>query len=280
MKEKFNIKSSDGLNLVLKLNAVENPQILVLLVHGMGEHKGRYQHVIEFFNQHRIAVLSIDLRGHGESEGQRGHTPSFHHLMQDLNLFIEFANQLFPSIKKVLYAHSMGGNLALNYLCLFPNNIFSAAIVTSPYIRLAFDPPKWKIILGNIAAKIYPKLSQKTGLDENAISRNKDVIHKYMNDSLVHDRITASFFKHVHQAGETLLLNSKQIQTPLLLMHGTGDRITSYKASIALNEALINDHTLKLWPNFYHELHNEPEQQEVFDYVIQWLIDKDLLLKL
>jgi len=264
------LQTNDDLTLHGTIYAPMDPKALVVLIHGMGEHFGRYAHVAEFFTQNGYAFAGMDLRGHGRSQGKRGHTPSYEHLMNDIELFISTIQVHFPELPLFIYGHSMGGNLVLNALIRRALPI-TAAVISAPYLKLAFEPPKWKTVLGKISAKYLPELTQPTGLDTRALSRDSNVILAYNKDSLVHDKITSSFFVNVHFAGPYVLEHAAKINVPLLLMHGTEDKLTSHGATQELHERIPERSELKLWEGFYHELHNEPEQEELLSYVTQWL---------
>lgn len=264
------LQTHDDLTLHGAIYAPKDPKALVVLIHGMGEHFGRYQHVAAFFNQTGYALAGIDLRGHGKSEGKRGHTPSYEDLMKDFALLISTVQEDFPELPIFIYGHSMGGNLVLNALIRRSLPI-TAAVISAPYLKLAFEPPKWKTVLGKISAKWLPELTQPTGLDTKALSRDPNVILAYNNDPLVHDKITSSFFVNVHFAGPYALEHAAKIKVPLLLMHGTKDQLTSHWATQELHEKIPERSELKLWEGFYHELHNEPAQKELLSFVTEWL---------
>lgn len=271
MSKIFELTTSDGLHLAGEYYtpAGELKGIIVLL-HGMGEHFGRYKHVAEFFMTIGYATVGIDHRGHGKSQGKKGHTPSYDQLMNDIDLLLKKANELFPGIPVVLYGHSMGGNLAANFAIRRKPTI-KGMIVTDPYFKLAFNPPGWKVTLGKISAGIIPGLTQPTGLELAALSRDESVVTAYKNDPLVHDKITSAFFVNVHTAATYPIEHAKELTIKTLAMHGTADRLTSMKGTeeFANNNPQMID--LKLWDGFYHEIHNEPEKQQVFDYIAGWL---------
>ena len=253
------VKTEDKLDLVLYSSSVKNPRAVIFLVHGMGEHAKRYAHVIEYFKNVNIATVAIDLRGHGNSEGQRGHMPSFDHMMHDLTLSLAHVTNDYKGTPVILYGHSMGGNLILNYLLRNSDGIIGA-IATGPYLRLGFDPPKWKVLLAKLSANIYPALSQPTGLERVALARSPQIIDEYENDPLVHDRMTASFFINIHQAGINAIARSKELEIPILLMHGSEDRLTSPEGSKDFHANAGSNVTFHLLEGLYHEVHNEPFQ--------------------
>ena len=264
------VKTEDQLDLVLYSSSVKNPRAVIFLVHGMGEHAKRYAHVIEYFKNVNIATVAIDLRGHGNSEGQRGHMPSFDHMMHDLTLSLAHVTNDYKGIPVILYGHSMGGNLILNYLLRNSDGVIGA-IATGPYLRLGFDPPKWKVLLAKLSANIYPALSQPTGLERVALARSPQIIDEYENDPLVHDRMTASFFINIHQAGINAIARSKELEIPILLMHGSEDRLTSPEGSKDFHANAGSNVTFHLLEGLYHEVHNEPEKNQVFKIQLEWI---------
>ena len=264
------VKTEDKLDLVLYSSSVKNPRAVIFLVHGMGEHAKRYAHVIEYFKNVNIATVAIDLRGHGNSEGQRGHMPSFDHMMHDLTLSLAHVTNDYKGTPVILYGHSMGGNLILNYLLRNSDGVIGA-IATGPYLRLGFDPPKWKVLLAKLSANVYPALSQPTGLERVALARSPQIIDEYENDPLVHDRMTASFFINIHQAGINAIARSKELEMPILLMHGSEDRLTSPEGSKDFHANAGSNVTFHLLEGLYHEVHNEPEKNQVFKIQFEWI---------
>jgi len=277
MKSPFSIQTSDGLTLSgFSLVPPTKSKAVIALIHGMGEHSMRYFHIAEFFACQGVATMALDLRGHGNSGGKRGHTPNYESLMEDIDLFLEKVKTEFPEIPIILYGHSMGGNLTLNYLIRRQPKI-SGAIVTSPYLRLAFEPPKWKVILGKLSAGLIPTLSQPTGLETAAISRDTAVVKAYEADKLVHDKITSAFFVNVHFAGPFAIENASKIKVPLLIMHGLEDRLTSPEGTKEFMQNAGKNVTAKFWPELFHEIHNELEQKDVFETELNWLLNAKII---
>ncbi len=271
MSTTFQLTTTDGLQLAGEyFKPQDEPKGVIVLVHGMGEHFGRYKHVAQYFETIGYATVGMDHRGHGKSEGKRGHTPTFHHLMNDIELLLIKTDELFPGLPVILYGHSMGANLAANYT-LRRKPTLKGLILTSPYFKLAFDPPGWKVSLAKIMKGIMPGLTQATGLEVEAVSRDKVVVEAYKNDKLNHDKMSAAFFANVHPAGLYPIEHATELTVKTLAMHGTADRLTSAKGT----EEFANNNPqmieLKLWPNLYHELHNESEKQQVFDYIANWI---------
>lgn len=242
----------------------------VVLIHGMGEHFGRYNHVVEFFNSIGYAVIGMDLRGHGNSQGKRGHISSYEQMMNDVDGLLEKAQGLFSGLPLIMYGHSLGGNIAANYV-LRRQPEFKGLIVTAPYFKLAFEPPAWKVALSKIMAKILPAVTLPTELELAALSRDQSVVDAYENDPLVHDKISSAFFTSVHTAAPYPIEHAAELKTKTLAMHGLADRITSYQGTTAFAQNNPQMIELKLWEGLYHEIHNEPEKQQVFNHIKTWL---------
>lgn len=247
-----------------------NVKAAIILLHGMGEHFGRYTHVAEFFSRSGFAVIGMDHRGHGTSAGKRGHTPSFDHLMNDIDLLVQKTGDLFPGTPLILYGHSMGGNLAANYVLRKKPQV-KGLILTGPYFKLGFEPPAWKLAMAKFMAKFLPSLTLSTALEQAALSREQSVVEAYKKDPLVHDRISAAFFAEVHPAGLYAIEHAGELQAKTLAMHGTADRLTSPEGTKTFAKNNPERITLKLWDGFYHELHNEPGNELVFTYMVDWI---------
>lgn len=272
----FEFKTFDGLSLFgQSWQPEDQPRAVVCLVHGLGEHGGRYIHVADSLIQAGYTLISFDLRGHGKSEGPRGHTPSYEALMKDISSLLEVVNKQFPQLSSFLYGHSLGGNLVLNHI-LRRQPQLKGVIVTGPWLRLSFEPPAFKIALGKITNYIWPSFSQKSGLNTKDLSHVPEVVYAYENDPLAHDNISARMFIGIYQSGQWALEHASEFSLPLLLMHGGDDKIISVKASREFANKKTKNCTLKIWDGLYHEIHNEPEKEEVFKFLIDWL-DKEVM---
>ena len=273
-RTEFEFKTFDGLSLFGQSWKPEvRSRAVVCLVHGMGEHSGRYAHVADALTQAGYILFTFDIRGHGKSEGPRGHIPSYEALMQDISSLLKVANKQFHQLPSFLYGHSLGGNLVLNYVLRRQSHL-KGVIATDPWLRLAFEPPRSKIILAQITNCIWPSFSQKNGLDTKVLSRDPEVVHVYENDPLIHDHISSRMFIGIYQSGQWALEHASEFSLPLLLMHGGDDKIISIKASHEFANMKTKNCTFKIWDGLYHEIHNEPEKEEVFKFLIDWLDKK------
>lgn len=267
-------KSKDGIEIYGQCwMGDEKPKALVCIVHGMGEHSGRYAHVAEYFVNAGYSVFAYDHRGHGKSGGKRGHTPSYELLLDGVSEALEQAEKIASGVPKFLYGHSMGGNVVLNYV-LRRKPQLAGVIASSPWLKLAFEPPKFEVTLGRLVNNIFPGFTQSTKLDATAISRDKKVVDAYTNDPLVHDKISARFFVETYSAAVYALEHAAELKLPLLIFHGTDDRLTSPEGSKQFAEKVKENCTLKIWDGFFHETHNEPEKEEVLKYMVTWMDER------
>ncbi|MBI4947066.1 MAG: lysophospholipase [Bacteroidetes bacterium] len=263
--------SFDGMNLFGQRWAPDHkPKAVIALVHGMGEHCGRYHEWACRFTENGYAVIAMDNRGHGKSGGTRGDAKKYEFLLNDIDVLLEKTKELFPDTPVILYGHSLGGNLVINYTLRRQPSI-KALIATSLWLKLAFDVPAVKEKMGKLLHNFLPSLRQSSGLIIDHLSHDKTVAEKYKNDPLVHDRISLRMFFGVSVAGIWALENASKLNLPLLLMHGSGDLITSHKTSIQFGENTKNITTLKIWEGLYHELHNEIEKDQVFEFILNWI---------
>lgn len=289
----FTKQSSDGLSFYFQGWEPEGAaRAVVCLVHGLGEHSGRYAHVAQVLNDAGYILFGFDLRGHGRSAGRRGHTPSYEALMDDIGGLLDEADARYPSLPRFLYGHSLGGNLVLNYALRRCSTVAnpvgvgrlrsgsrdlqspgaSGVIATSPAIRLPKPPPSLQVALAKVMNKLYPGLQMPNGLALDGLARDPEVIRAYTSDPLVHNKISVRLALEMLSAGEWALAHAAEFPLPLLLVHGTADILTSAQASAEFAAKVPAGRcTLKLWEGFYHETHNEPEKAEVLAYMVEWL---------
>lgn len=263
------ITTNDNLQLHVQDFPVSNPKAVVAIVHGLGEHGGRYTHVAQYLNQQGYAVMTLDQRGHGLSSGKRGYTPSINTLLDDIDLFLAEAKMKYPA-PAFLYGHSMGGCMVLSNF-LERNPRIQGVIATGAFISLAFKPSPILLGLGRLMNKIYPAFTQHNQLNHAHVSSDTKVVDAYTSDPLVHDKLSSALGIGMLEYGEKLNNFKGNITTPLLLMHGTADKLTSPEGTKQLYNNTTGNRVLKLWDGLYHEIHNEPQQREVFAYLLSWL---------
>lgn len=262
--------SQDGLKLYYRYWLPENAESIVCIVHGLGEHGGRYAHVAEYLYNKKTAVFALDLRGHGMSQGKKGHAKSYELLLSDVEELLKTARAEYTDLPLFLMGHSMGGNLVANYMIKMNTNDIAGFILSAPWFRLAFEPPKWKLQIGKFITRIFPGFSQPNSLISRYLSKDDEVVKAYENDPKVHNRITAGLFSYITKAGEYALEHADQIKKPGLIYEGNGDKIVDYKTSHLFAKRCPQSEWHEL-ENVYHEPHNDLEKDEVLRLLLGWI---------
>lgn len=274
------ITTPDG----LRLHAYDWPSIdgptrgTVVLVHGLGEHLGRYNHVAARLNAQQWRVVGCDLRGHGRSQGPRGDAPGRDTLLADLALVIDAARALTPTGQPlVLLGHSLGGLIAARFAAagLSPSRPawsreVDALALSSPALDAGLKPAQRTLLA--VARRLFPHLAVGNGLDPKWISRDAGVVAAYQADPLVHDRVTATVARFAAEAGAEVQALAARWRVPTLLMWAGADRCVAPAGSAAFAAAAPRSVLESLpWPGFAHELFNEPERELVLDRLLDWL---------
>ncbi len=268
----MNWKARDGLDIFAQSwePTVLQPKAVVCLVHGLGEHSSRYEHVAEAFGKQGFILFGADLRGHGRSGGARGHISSIEDFMQDIDELLGQASVRYPGLPIILYGHSLGGIQVLHYGLTRKPNV-KGVIATSSGLHTALEKQYLKVIMAKILGSLMPNTAIASGLDPKAISRDDTVVQAYIKDPLVHDKISFGFGKAMLGATSWTLAHAAEFPLPLLLMHGKADMIAFPSSSTEFAAPLKEKCTLVLWDGAYHELHNEPEKNEVFKTMTLWM---------
>lgn len=246
------------------------PKAVVCLVHGLGEHCGRYDHVAAALNENGYALYAFDHRGHGRSTGARGHIPNFEALMEEIDLVMAQAQQQFPDVPLFLYGHSWGGNITANYLIRKKPEI-NGAIITGAWLKLQPDPPAMKVFLAKLVNPFWPSYAESNGIRQDELSSDLSVGEAYVNDPLVHDKVSARLFLETTAAAGHALQNGKEVEVPVLLMHGREDKITSHKGTEQFAASVKSEKQLIVWEGMRHEIHNEKENGKVLAEIVRFL---------
>jgi alpha-beta hydrolase superfamily lysophospholipase len=241
----------------------------MVLIHGLGEHSGRYLWFAEQFVRAGFAILTIDLRGHGLTGGQRGHVPNYECFMDDIELLLGEAQKRYPGLPLFLYGHSLGGNLVINYV-LRRKPKLAGVIASAPGLKTAEKPAAWKTTIGRLLYRVYPKLSMENGLKVNFLSHDPEVIRKYQTDPLVHKLISARFGIDFLDSGVWALAHAGEFSLPLLIIQGGQDGIVDPGTNRQFAKDVPGDVTYREWETGYHELHNEEWRNEVTQVILDW----------
>lgn len=241
----------------------------VVLVHGYGEHSGRYVPVAEVLTGAGFRVASLDLRGHGRSVGlRRGDVDDFDTLVDDVSAYVDSVRSDRPLF---VYGHSMGGLITVR-LAERDDSRFAGLVITSAALAAAEAIPAPLLAVANLLGKIAPGL-RTISLEGDAISRDQAVRDDYDRDPLnFRGKLTARTGREMNLAMSAALADAHRITCPILVLHGTADRLTAPVGSERLVDAVgSKDSTLRTWPGAYHELHHEPEHEEVLSTIVDWL---------
>ena len=272
MKHKeYRWKSYDGLELFGQTwTNGGKPKAVINLVHSHGEHSGIYEDFVKDLTDNNYYVVSLDLRGHGRSEGRRGYASSYRKLIKDLHTLIDKSESLFPGYPKILLGHGLGGNIAIYYLSTHITNI-SSLIVTSPWLVLEHRFSKSRLFFGNIIRHILPTCMLETRFTAEDKRRSQDAIKKYNNDPLMHDKVSIRLFYEIIFAGQRSSRSIYKINMPVLVMHGNNDKIASCKASRNFVLNASKKTIFKEWSDYYHDMLADEGSDEVFKFITDWL---------
>lgn len=253
----------------------ERPRALVAIVHGLGEHSGRYAALAAELVKARCTVVALDLPGHGGASGPRGDMTSWAQVRDQVLPAMFTAtrglpDQPFEDLPRVLLGHSMGGVLALDYAIAHPRDL-KALVLSAPGLRSA-TPPWWKLALANVARATAPSAGFPHGLDVKGISRDPEVVKAYQSDPLVHGKISPRLFFEFDEARQRCMREARQLSVPTLLLQGMADRMVDPKG--ALEFAASATHGVVRFVTHketYHEIFNDHGREAVIRDLAAWL---------
>lgn len=243
----------------------------VAVVHGYGEHSGRYEALARWLNARGWSVASCDLRGHGLSPGRRGHIWAFDDYLHDVAALHLFVAEQAGGQPVFLLGHSLGGLIALRYVQEREVEL-AGLVLSAPFLELALPTPRWKLVLAPALSRLWPTFSTPSGLRGELGSRDPEVATAYDRDPLVFKRATARWFAEVLRAQREALAEAPKLGLPLLVLHGEADSVASPRASRALvARAGSSDKTLHVYGGFRHEVLNELGKEGVWEELASWL---------
>jgi len=264
------VLTQDGLLLFVEHRPLPDPRARVLLVHGYAEHRRRYAELVQRLEAVNLECHLFDLRGHGQSEGPRGHVPRFADYLDDLHRVLATLPRTLPLL---LFGHSLGGLIALEYVRNHPHAV-DALAVTSPYLGPAFRIPRTKAMLASLLSRLAPTLALPNGLDPRWVSRDPEVVRAYREDPLVFGTTTPRWFTEITAAQHTLFAHAPEIITPTAFLIAGSDRIADARIAPRLFERLRStDKQLIVYDALHHEVLNELRdvREIVIHDLISWL---------
>tara|TARA_R110001599_G_scaffold42137_4_gene127095 strand:+ start:27810 stop:28673 length:864 start_codon:yes stop_codon:yes gene_type:complete len=251
-----------------------DPKAVILLVHGYAEHSGRYHYFAEHCLSKGYAVYAMDHWGHGQSDGTPGFVPDFSVFHDGVDQLLARAKQDFPDLPVILVGHSMGGLISATYL-IGNQDRFAACVLSGPAVKAAEEPSAFLKMISGFLSRFFPRMGVLE-LDPNGVSRDPEVVSDYLADPLVYNgkmgaRLAAEMLGNMSSVQQ----NAGRISLPLMMLHGGKDSLAAAEGSRFLDDHVSSTtSTLKIYPELYHEIFNEPEKDQVLNDMTDWLDDR------
>jgi acylglycerol lipase len=266
------VRTHDGLVLSARHYLPPNPRARVVLLHGYAEHVGRYAEVIAALTGARYEVHTPDLRGHGHSEGVRGHVLRFEEYLEDVDLLLESVPG--NGLPRFLVGHSLGGLISLGYVLRRPA-AFGALAVTSPFLFPGMPVPWLKETLASAVSHLAPTLLMDSEIDPQGLSHDPAIVAAYIADPLVFKTVNARWFFEVRKVQEEILERAGEIRLPTLFLLGGADPIAQPERGRQVFERLGSaDKRLQVYDGLFHEVLNEVERARVLGDLLGWLEER------
>ena len=272
--EEWQFEGKDGVSLFAQAWTPPEARAAMIVVHGLGEHSGRYENIVDHFAPKGFAVYGYDQRGFGKSAGTRAFTASFDDFLDDLDSFVALVRARRPGEKIVVVGHSMGGLIVLRWATFRAPQV--AAVVSSGAALVpGASVSKVKIAAARLLSRLSPRLAMANEVDPADLSHDAAVVKAYEQDPLVIRKITARLaFEIIRSMGETLAAAGRA-QIPILLLHGADDALVDSTGTRKFFESTeAPDKRLHLYPGFFHEIFNENGKEKVFQDMDAWLAGK------
>jgi len=265
------VESADGTGLAYRGWPIAGGPIALAAIHGLGEHAGRYERFAKGMAQHGMGTYALDLRGHGNSPGPRGHIDSWSQWTDDVAAFVKHIESIEKATEVVPVGHSFGGVALLSTVLAgkLPNT--KRFVVSSPALKLKVKVAGWKLTFGPIAAKIVPRLALANEVDAKTVSRIPEVVDAYRNDPLVHNKISTRLGAEWQNATSDIVTRAGQIKIPFLILAGTADALIDPAGSEQLHDQTKSTSELRMLEGRFHEPFNDLGSDEVFQLIADWL---------
>jgi alpha-beta hydrolase superfamily lysophospholipase len=248
-----------------------DPRGVVVLCHGYAEHARRYDHVAQRFGESGLAVYALDLRGHGRSGGKRVYLRDISEYTEDFHTLVGIAAGEYPNLERVVLGHSMGGGIVFAYGVEHPDD-YAAMVLSGPAVDAQEAVSPVMVFVVKALGQLLPGLPVEQ-LPTDAVSRDPEVVAAYNADPMVHHgKLPAGIARALIGVGETMSQRAPALTAPLLVVHGEQDKLIPVQGSRHLMECVgSQDAHLKVYPELYHEVFNEPERAVVLDDVASWI---------
>jgi alpha-beta hydrolase superfamily lysophospholipase len=264
------VLSADGTRLAYRAWLQPQARHTFAVAHGLGEHSGRYAAFAQAMAARGMATYALDLRGHGKSQGQRGHLDSWGQWTEDIAAFVGRVESQ-TSGEVIPLGHSFGGAAMLSTVLAGKLKSSRRFIVSSPALKIKVAVPQWKVSLGAVTSRLAPRLAMNNEVDPGTVSRIPEVVQAYRTDPLVHAKISSRMYTEWAGAARDVLARADQIQIPFLILAGDADRLIDPAGSEELHAKAPRLSTLEILPGRYHEPFNDLGSDEVFDIIARWV---------
>jgi alpha-beta hydrolase superfamily lysophospholipase len=266
-------KTPDGLNIhTVHQAATGNPKAVVIVVHGISEHIGRYEHVIDFLSKAGYEVYGLDHRSHGKSDGKiRIHTDTHSRFVEDLKQFYDSIKAKHPDKKIFLLGHSMGSLISLQFVLAYPKTL-AGLVVTGTATDVGSTVSSVLRNIGNFINRFAPQTPLSPPLGVEGLTNDPDMQAKWRADTLTYKGPTRiSMGKFIIETGEMIQARAKEITLPIMFMHGESDILTPISGSRIMHERVgSSDKTIHTYPNMQHEIMNEVDRNKVLQTIVDW----------
>jgi alpha-beta hydrolase superfamily lysophospholipase len=268
------LDGAGGLRLYRRWWRAPEPRAALLLVHGYGEHCGRYDPVGQWFAARGFAVHAYDHRGHGKSEGRVCHVDRFDEFLDDLARMLDAVREAEPGRPIFLVGHSMGGLITTAFLRERHPDV-AGAVTSGAALAMPDAFPRWRAILARMLRRVVPRLALPSGLPTHGVSRDAAVVRAYEADPLVHSTMTTSLAMELLDRLQRTAGGGAEIRVPMLMLHGGADLLVSAEGTREFAKTVtVPGSDVRIYPELYHEIFNEPEQEKVFADVLHWLDER------
>ena len=266
-------KGKSDVELFFQEWTVPSPKAILVVVHGMGEHSGRYDNLLDALSGSKISIYACDNRGFGRSAGKKGYVSSFMDYVDDQKIFIDMLKSANPKTPVLMLGHSLGGLIVFKYALEYGSSV-SGIVLSSPAFVFTGKVAGWKKTLAKWLSTLKPDFSLSTGSDFAGLSHDPEYIESCKNDPLLHDIVSARFYTEFMKTSSECMGRAFEFNPPMLIFHGNADPIVDYKGSETIFERVSSrDKEVHIFDGLYHKTMNEipEERQKVLAIVVAWI---------
>ncbi len=251
------------------------PKGTLIIVHGMGEHGGRYRRLAEHLLPLGVESIALDLRGFGQSGGARAYVPRFEYFLKDLEAIHAFVYRRNNKLPIFLLGHSLGGLIASDYAAGAKRPPLKGLVLSSPAFGIAIPVPTWKHLMALAVSVITPHYSEKDNVSISLLTHDAVIRNEYEKDPLIYHRITTGLYREMTRAIKRSAQIAARLSLPVLVLQAGNDAIVKKEETLEFYDRIkSSDKTVEVYPELYHEILNETGREKVFARITAWLFSK------